>query len=76
MSDQLFEEWQVYEKLLIHDYMDHRAFFERLQAEILSRFECTVTILDLGCGDLSPVLSMPVYGFDRNVPTSQCLKGI
>jgi len=58
VGDQLFEEWQVYEKLVIHDYMDHRAFFNRLQAEILARFERPVTILDLGCGDLTPILPM------------------
>ena len=58
MSDQLFEEWQVYEKLVIHDYMDHRAFFKRLQTEIVERFERPVAILDLGCGDLTPILPM------------------
>ena len=58
MGDQLFEEWQIYEKLLIHDYMDHRAFFNRLQAEILARFERPVAILDLGCGDMTPVLQL------------------
>ena len=58
MGDQLFEEWQVYEKLLIHDYMDHRAFFARLQAEILGRFRQPLAILDLGCGDLTPILPL------------------
>lgn len=58
MGDPLFEEWQVYEKLLIHDYMDHRAFFNCLQAEILSRFQRPIAILDLGCGDLAPILPM------------------
>jgi SAM-dependent methyltransferase len=58
MNDQLFEEWQVYEKLLIHDYLDHSAFFTRLQTEIERRFAHPVAILDLGCGDLSPILPM------------------
>jgi SAM-dependent methyltransferase len=58
VGDLLFEEWQVYEKLLIHDYMDHRAFFARLQAEILDRFQRPIAILDLGCGDLTPVLPL------------------
>ena len=58
MCDQLFEEWQVYEKLVTHDYMDHRAFFKRLQTEIVERFERPVAILDLGCGDLTPILPM------------------
>ena len=58
VGDQLFEEWRVYEKLLIHDYMDHRAFFARLQAELTSRFARPVAILDLGCGDLAPILPL------------------
>ena len=58
MGDQLFEEWQVYEKLLIHDYMDHRAFFARLQAEVLARLQRPLAILDLGCGDLAPILPL------------------
>lgn len=58
MADRLFEEWQVYEKLLIHDYMDHRAFFGRLRQEIGSRFDRPVAVLDLGCGDLAPILPL------------------
>lgn len=55
MADALFEEWRVYEKLLIYDYMDHRACFDRLAREITNRFDRPVTILDLGCGDLTPI---------------------
>jgi len=58
VGDQLFQEWQVYEKLLIHDYMDHRAFFARLQKEIQRRFQRPIAILDLGCGDLTPILPL------------------
>jgi len=58
VGDQLFEEWQVYGKLLTHDYMDHRAFFARLQAEAEGRFQRPPAILDLGCGDLTPILPM------------------
>ena len=58
MADALFQEWQVYEKLLIHDYMDHKAFFGRLANEIVARFDRPVRILDLGCGDLTPVLPL------------------
>lgn len=67
MGDRLFDEWRVYEKLLIHDYMDHRAFFGRLGDEIAARFDRPVTLLDLGCGDLGPMLpllrSTPVARF-------------
>ena len=58
MADQLFEQWQVYEKVLIHDYMDHRAFFTRLEDEIMARFQRPVAILDLGCGDLTPIVPL------------------
>jgi SAM-dependent methyltransferase len=58
MADPLFEEWRVYEKLLIHDYMDHRAFFGRLRDEIRSRFDRPIAILDLGCGDVAPMLPL------------------
>lgn len=58
MADQLFEEWRVYETLLVHDYMDHRAFFARLQQEIVARFDRPVTMLDIGCGDLTPMLPL------------------
>lgn len=75
VGDRLFEEWQVYEKLLIHDYMDHRAFFAQLQAEVLDRFQRPVSILDLGCGDLTPILpllaAVPVrnyVGVDESEP--------
>lgn len=58
MGEKLFEEWRVYEKLLIHDYMDHRAFFSCLQDEVSHRFKEPVRILDLGCGDLTPILPL------------------
>jgi SAM-dependent methyltransferase len=66
MGDRLFEEWQIYEKLLIHDYMDHRGFFNRLGKEILSRFGRPVAILDLGCGDLTPIMRLL-----ENVPVNR-----
>jgi len=58
VAEKLFEEWQVYEKIVSRDYMDHRALFARLQEEILSRFEHPVSLLDLGCGDLTPLLPL------------------
>lgn len=58
MGEKIFEEWRVYEKLLIHDYMDHKTFFGRLQQEITRRFQRPIRILDLGCGDLTPMLPL------------------
>ena len=58
MADRLFDEWQVYEKLLVNDYRDHRAFVGRLQEEIQARFKRPIAMLDLGCGDVSPILPL------------------
>jgi len=55
MSDPLFDEWNAYQKLLAHDYMYHAAFFSRLKHEIQRRFNGPIAILDLGCGDVSPI---------------------
>jgi ubiquinone/menaquinone biosynthesis C-methylase UbiE len=58
MKDPLFDEWRAYEKLLSHDYMDHVLFFRRLEGEIQQEFDHPVSILDLGCGDTSPIQPM------------------
>lgn len=58
MGEKFFEEWRVYEKILVNDYMDHQALFARLQEEILRRFSQPISLLDLGCGDLTPVLPL------------------
>jgi len=58
VGEKIFEEWRVYEKLLIHDYMDHKLFFARLLQEITHRFQRPIRILDLGCGDLTPMLPL------------------
>jgi ubiquinone/menaquinone biosynthesis C-methylase UbiE len=58
MGEKIFEEWRVYEKLLIHDYMDHRSFFGRLQEHVAQHYQRPISILDLGCGDLTPILPL------------------
>jgi ubiquinone/menaquinone biosynthesis C-methylase UbiE len=58
MTDSLFDEWHAYQKLLEHDYMYHVAFFTRLKHEIQARFTVPIAILDLGCGDGSPILPL------------------
>jgi len=55
MAEQLFEGWLAYRKLLTHDYMAHTFFFRALEIELKSRFRGEISILDLGCGDASPV---------------------
>jgi SAM-dependent methyltransferase len=58
MTDPLFDEWRAYQKLLDHDYMYHVAFFRRLNLEIQKRFTGPIAVLDLGCGNVSPILPM------------------
>ena len=58
MADPLFDEWRAYQKLLDNDYLGHVSFFRALKAEIQGRFDGAVSILDLGCGDASPILPL------------------
>lgn len=47
------EQWQVYQKFLQHDYLEHRLFYALLHAVLLTRFDGPVRMLELGCGDAS-----------------------
>jgi len=58
MGEKIFEEWRVYEKLLTHDYMEHSVFFGRLQQRVIEQFQRPIKVLDLGCGDLTPMLPL------------------
>jgi SAM-dependent methyltransferase len=55
MTDALFEEWQAYRKVVEYNYMGHVQFFQHVEEEVQRRFSRPVAILDLGCGDASPV---------------------
>ena len=68
MSDTLFEEWQTYKKIVENDYMGHARFFKVAVAAIRQRFSVPIAILDLGCGDASPIRSV----LDAVVVDSYC----
>ena len=68
MTDTLFEEWQAYKKIVENDYMGHARFFNVAVAAIRQRFSAPVAILDLGCGDASPIHSV----LDAVVVDSYC----
>ena len=55
MKDELFHEWRAYQKIVENDYLGHAKFFQRLTEEVCARFQESVTILDLGCGDTAPI---------------------
>lgn len=52
--DALFSQWQTYAKLVTHNHMLHREFFDVIAAELNKRYSRPVSILDLGCGDAVP----------------------
>ncbi|MDZ7686744.1 MAG: hypothetical protein U5O39_18700 [Gammaproteobacteria bacterium] len=54
--NELFDEWTTYEKVVVGDYMHHRRYFGAVSVFLDSRFERPLRILDLGCGDATPVL--------------------
>ena len=58
MTDALFEEWRAYEKLVENDYMSHARFFRRVEDEVKAHCGKPISILDLGCGDASPIRDM------------------
>lgn len=58
MSDPLFEEWRAYQKMVEGDYMGHTRFFQRLYEEAAARFRQPLAILDLGCGDTTPIQAL------------------
>lgn len=60
--EQFFDGWEVYQKLLVHNYMYHREITAAVRQFLAATFTRPFTLLDLGCGDASamvPVLSDP-----------------
>ena len=55
---QIFDEWGTYEKVVAGDYMHHREFFEALMDEVDEMLVEPLTIIDIGCGDVRPVLGL------------------
>lgn len=56
--DALFSQWQTYAKLVQHNHMLHREFFDVIAGVLSQRFSKPVSILDLGCGDAVPALRL------------------
>jgi SAM-dependent methyltransferase len=53
-SGELFDLWDTYHKVVVKDYMSHRALGESIKHALASRFSGRrFSILDLGCGDAS-----------------------
>jgi ubiquinone/menaquinone biosynthesis C-methylase UbiE len=54
----IFDEWSTYEKVVANDYMLHRKFFASLMDQIETRLDQPLSIIDIGCGDAQPVLTL------------------
>jgi SAM-dependent methyltransferase len=47
------EQWNVYQKVLINNYMGHREIYDVLHQLLLKQFPESFKMLELGCGDAS-----------------------
>jgi 2-polyprenyl-3-methyl-5-hydroxy-6-metoxy-1,4-benzoquinol methylase len=53
-SGELFDLWDTYQKVVVNDYMSHRALGDGIRRALTTHFpERGFSILDLGCGDAS-----------------------
>jgi ubiquinone/menaquinone biosynthesis C-methylase UbiE len=50
-NDLFNNQWEVYQKILNNNYMEHRQFGESLNKFLASYFQRGFSMLDLGCGD-------------------------
>lgn len=51
------EQWQIYRKLVDHNYLFHREAYGRLHHVLRDEVEASFRFLDLACGDASAVVS-------------------
>ena len=62
----LFNEWTTYEKVVANDYMHHRDFLTALKLEVDRQLQAPLSIVDLGCGDCAPVMTLvKSFGTER-----------
>jgi SAM-dependent methyltransferase len=47
------DKWKLYQKILAHNYMRHREIYDVLQSFLISNWQQSFKLLDLGCGDAS-----------------------
>jgi ubiquinone/menaquinone biosynthesis C-methylase UbiE len=45
------KQWQIYQKVLLNNYMGHREIYEVLHDWLISSWQKPFQLLDLGCGD-------------------------
>ncbi|MEF3365810.1 class I SAM-dependent methyltransferase [Methylocystis sp. 9N] len=73
-SGEIFDLWDTYKKVVVRDFMFHRALSEEVERGLKSRFgDRAYSLLDLGCGDASvfaPVLLRAPPGRYKGVDLS------
>lgn len=52
-----FDQWQIYDLILRHDYMAHRGIQTTLRQSLTATQFTAIDLLDLGCGDSSLVVN-------------------
>lgn len=72
-SEKFFQEWELYQTVIEHDYMYHRPIASALREAIRNQAKDGMRILDLGCGDghivrqaLSPLGKFSYTGVDQS----------
>jgi ubiquinone/menaquinone biosynthesis C-methylase UbiE len=59
-SGEFFDVWDIYRKVVVNDYMSHRALADDIRRVLTSRFSGRpFSLLDLGCGDAS--VAAPIF---------------
>eukprot|EP00877_Chromochloris_zofingiensis_P011620 jgi/Chrzof1/6711/Cz19g06150.t1 len=75
-SVQLFKaQWNVYQKMLDHDYLHHSALYGTLKQYLEQRMQGPFSMLDLGCGD-SAYISRTLAASPSLKPLLQSYTGV
>jgi tRNA (cmo5U34)-methyltransferase len=48
-----FDQWTIYQKFLIYNYMEHQEFYQKISEQFTLSFPTGFSLLDLGSGDSS-----------------------
>jgi len=56
-TKQFFDQWNLYQQIVEHDYMAHRSIHAALRVFVVAQMDKPFTLLDFGCGDASAILA-------------------
>lgn len=52
---EFFDQWDIYKKIIQNNYMFHKEIFETIHNILISYYDYSLSVLDLGCGDSSHI---------------------